>query len=109
REDASENDATRISWTGDVWRLLPILQKYQPDLRVQQFDCGPTGLIACTRLAPYSRVLLDSFDAIVREFSAVSLSAYGLARLWELFPMFDTRQLAAAPTDIPTLLFGELD
>ena len=53
REDEAEDADTRTAWTGDVWRLLPILQKYRPDLRVQQFDCGPTGLIACTRLAPY--------------------------------------------------------
>ena len=109
REDEAEDADTRTAWTGDVWRLLPILQKYRPDLRVQQFDCGPTGLIACTRLAPYSRVLLDGFDSIVNEFNRLSLSEFGLARLWRLFPTFDTRKLAATPTDVPRLLFGELD
>ena len=44
-------------WTGDVWKFLPILKKYRPDLRVTVFDCPPTGLVACTQLDPYSDLL----------------------------------------------------
>ena len=54
-------------------------------------------------------MLLDGFDSIVNEFNRLSLSEFGLARLWRLFPTFDTRKLAATPTDVPRLLFGELD
>lgn len=54
-------------WTGDVWKLLPILTKYRPDLRVHVFDCPPTGLVAISRVDPTSRVLADSYYDIIDE------------------------------------------
>ena len=53
--DAQEDEETRGWWTGDVWRLLPVLKKYRPDLRVQILDCPPTGLTVCTRVDHTSR------------------------------------------------------
>lgn len=32
------------AWTGDVWKILPILHEYRPDLSVRHVDCRPTGL-----------------------------------------------------------------
>lgn len=100
-----ENPFTRGGWTGDVWRLMPILQKYRPDLRVMLFDCPPTGLIVCTGLNPHSRVLSDNYANIVGEFSDLSLSDYGIERLWNLFPVIDTRALSAQLVDLPAVLF----
>src|SRR6185437_12288974 len=31
---------------GDVWKIIPILQKYRPDLQIQLFDVGHGGLAA---------------------------------------------------------------
>ena len=70
-------------WTGDVWKLVPILRRWRPDLEVIGLDAQPTGLIAVTGLNPESRVLSDHYDAIVAEWTAVSLAAYGLPRLFE--------------------------
>lgn len=58
-------------WTGDVWKLVPILAKYRPDLRLVLVDCPPTGLVCVTGLDPGSRVLLDGSLEIVREFRDV--------------------------------------
>ncbi len=39
----------RIYWTGDVWKLIPILQRYRPDLQLTLFDAPPSGLVAGQR------------------------------------------------------------
>ncbi len=54
-------------WTGDVWKLLPILRQHRPDLRLAVFDCPPSSLVAVTRLDPSSTVLRDRYDDIVAE------------------------------------------
>jgi hypothetical protein len=68
------------AWTGDVWKLIPILRKWRPDLKLTVLDCAPTGLVCLTNLSPGNRVLFDNYDAIRREFDAVDLAGYGLAR-----------------------------
>jgi hypothetical protein len=57
-------------WTGDVWKIIPILQAYRPDLRVVYVDCPPTGLVCVTNLDPSSRVLEDGYFQIVDAFRA---------------------------------------
>lgn len=58
------------AWTGDVWKLVPILQKYRPDLTLRVFDAAPTGLVVVTGLDPSSTVLSDNYDEIIKEFDA---------------------------------------
>ena len=58
-------------WTGDVWKLIPILQKYRPDLKLVCLDCPPTGLVCVTRLDSTSTILSENYMKIVGEFSAV--------------------------------------
>lgn len=96
RNDPAEAMATRDYWTGDVWRLLPILARYRPDLRILALDCPPTGLVACTRLDPGSTALDDAYQAIVDEFGALELSSFGLERLWRLYPVRSSRALLSA-------------
>jgi hypothetical protein len=66
------------SWTGDVWRVLPILRKYRPDLTLHVLDAPPTGLVLATGLDPSSSLLRDGLDAIVAEMLALDLVAIGL-------------------------------
>jgi hypothetical protein len=54
-------------WTGDVWRIEPILAEHRPDLRLMLVDTQPTGCLVVTHLDPGSRVLRDRYDAIVAE------------------------------------------
>lgn len=56
-------------WSGDVWRLIPVLKKYRPDLALATIAAQPTGLGVVTNLDPDSTVLADNYDAIVQEFS----------------------------------------
>lgn len=68
---AVRTDPMKAMWTGDVWKLVPILRKYRPDLEVVLVDCPPTGLVCITGLDPGSRVLSQRYREIVREFRAV--------------------------------------
>ncbi len=105
RLDENEDAETRHAWTGDVWKILPILRKYRPDLRIVQFDCGPTGLIGCSGLDPQSQVLSENYDKILREFDDVTLSQFGLSELWTQYPTIDTNKLAAKLEDFCSVVF----
>jgi hypothetical protein len=107
RLDENEHGSTRLNWTGDVWKLLPIFRRLRPDLRIVVFDSGPTGLVACTGMDPYSSVLTNGYQKIVDEYSPLTLSDFGLSRLWMQYPLIDTRKLSAKVTDLPDLLFGD--
>jgi hypothetical protein len=93
--DEAEDESTRWWWTGDVWRLLPILKKYRSDLRVLFVDCPPTGLVAVTNLAPQSEVLRHEYYTILDEFRCLELSSYGLDQLWALFPTLSSQDILA--------------
>ena len=60
--------AIKRGWTGDVWKVVPILQKYRPELKIHALDCPPTGLIMITGLDPASTVLESKFFDIIAEF-----------------------------------------
>ena len=71
-------------WTGDVWKLLPILREHRPDLTVTCLDAISTGLVAVTGLDPSSKVLPERHDAIVEQWMPVGLEGWGVPRLYEL-------------------------
>ncbi len=64
--------ATRLpytgSWTGDVWKLLPILRRWRPDLRWMTLDARGTGLLLVTGLNPDSNVLWQEYAGILSEY-----------------------------------------
>ncbi len=53
----SSRERSTAFWTGDVWKLLPILLEHRPDLDVFVIPAYPTGLGVVTRLDPSSKVL----------------------------------------------------
>lgn len=62
------SQVTGREWTGDVWKLLPILQQYRPDLKIQVFDAARTGLVVVSDLNPKSTMLLDNYDEIIKTY-----------------------------------------
>jgi hypothetical protein len=89
------------AWTGDVWKVLAILKKYRPDLKVIFFDCPPTGLAAVTNFDPKSTVLKDAYDEIVAEYMDVTELPSDLRTM---YPYVDTRALFADPADLGKIL-----
>ena len=56
------------AWTGDVWKVVLILEEYRPDLSVVLTDCAPTGLVCVSGLDPNSTVLKDRYLDIVAKY-----------------------------------------
>lgn len=77
-------------WTGDVWRLLPTLKKYRPDLRIHCLDAAPTGLVLVTGLDPRSTVLADRYGEIVAEGLALNLTEIGIQAFLDSLPVRST-------------------
>lgn len=57
-------------WCGDVWRLLPLLRRRRPDLRLTLLDTAPSGLLIVTGLKPDNRVLWDNYNPDLRALRA---------------------------------------
>lgn len=93
----SESAATRSFWTGDVWRVLPILREFRPDLEILLLDCPPTGMVVCAGLDNRSNVLPFAYERIVQRFSSLSLDELGIEALWQSFPMLDSRKIVDDP------------
>lgn len=84
------------AWTGDVWKLIPILQKYRPDLTLTILDAAPTGLALVSGLDRKSKVLEKNYDAILAEFMELSIVDYGIARFYDSFEYTGTEAMMAA-------------
>jgi hypothetical protein len=59
---------TTVFYTGDVWKIVPCLKRYRPDLRLVTIAAASTGLTAITGLDPGSRELMDRYDEAVAHF-----------------------------------------
>jgi len=77
-------------WTGDVWKIIPILKKYRPDLQVTVIDANPTGLVLATNLDPASTILKDKYSYIVAEFAELSLSNFGVGNVRDHYGLTST-------------------
>jgi len=66
------------AWTGDVWKMLPILQEFRPDLKITILDVAPTGIVKIEKLEPRSKVLEKNYQQIIKKFVFLSLDDYGL-------------------------------
>lgn len=64
-----EKSAFGSWWTGDVFKLIPVLKRYRPDLKITILDCVPTGIVMITGLNPMNDVLRRAYDDIMRETS----------------------------------------
>jgi len=76
------------AWCGDVYKIVPILLKYRPDLRVNTFSAfaGPyrKGFTVVTQLDPTSRVLQQNYEKILKDILG---ETYGLSTISDLEKM----------------------
>ena len=92
------------AWTGDVWKIVPLLKKHRQDLKIFILDCAPTGLVAVTNLDPASTILADSYSSLVDELRDLNLETYSIRRLWDNLPMISSRSLVEHPEDLTMFL-----
>jgi hypothetical protein len=68
----SVDEAARVrhsmTWTGDVYPILGVFEKYRPDLSVITLGTQPTGMLLITGLDPKNTVLADHYADIMLEF-----------------------------------------
>lgn len=53
-------------WTGDVWRIIPCLKTFRPDLKIITIPTKPSGLGVVTNLNATSTILSDNYDEILK-------------------------------------------
>lgn len=82
-----------VWWTGDVWKILPTLRKYRPDLKLLALDCPPTGLLAVTNFDPMSTALEDNYFDILDEFMECDLTDNNIAEFWQSTNTQDSSEL----------------
>jgi hypothetical protein len=61
-------------WCGDVWKIVPCLLKYRPDLNVRVVAARPSGLAIVTHLDPNSTLLQERFEEIAAMYRDQDLS-----------------------------------
>jgi predicted O-methyltransferase YrrM len=72
---ASREQETTV-WIGDTWKVLLLLKKYRPDLKIFTIPTQPSGLAVVVNLAPENRVLTTQLDEIVRDGFSMKLEDY---------------------------------
>ena len=65
--DEAARDRHTKFWAGDVYKLIPVLARYRPDLLVLPVDTEPTGVLLVLGADPDSSVLKDHYDEIHEE------------------------------------------
>jgi len=95
-DPAREKSSRPGYWTGDVWKMIPTLQQWRPDLRISVVDAPPTGLVLVTNLDPGNRVLQDNYQAIMDKYLTLDLGAYGVERLHREANLVSTEKFASA-------------
>jgi hypothetical protein len=65
--DEAARDRHTKFWAGDVYKLIPVLAKYRPDLTVLPVDTEPTGVLFILGADPDNTVLKDHYEEICEE------------------------------------------
>lgn len=65
-DEAARERHTR-DWTGDVFKLAPVLRRYRPDLTVLSIDTSPTGMLVVIGADPTNAALRDRYGTLVAE------------------------------------------
>lgn len=64
----SERERVTSFWSGDIWKVVPCLKKYRPDLTIFTIPSPPTGLCVVTNLDSNSTLLSENYDEILEEY-----------------------------------------
>lgn len=76
------NDPHPNWWTGDVWKIIPILKEYRPDLKIVCVNSQPTGLVFVTNLNPASSTLRERYVEIIDKYRVIPNDEHSLNCLY---------------------------
>jgi hypothetical protein len=83
REEARADVEVAKWWTGDVWKVVSILRRFRPELRITPVDVQPTGSIVVSNLNPESTLLYERYFEIVDEYADLELTQAVFDAYWE--------------------------
>lgn len=63
--DEAARDRHTGEWAGDVYKVIPVLRSYRPDLVAIPVDTTPTGVLVVLGADPTNTVLREHYDEIV--------------------------------------------
>ncbi len=63
--DEAARDRHTSAWTGDVYKVIPVLRQYRPDLTIIPVDTEPTGVLVVLGADPTSGSLKAHYDEII--------------------------------------------
>lgn len=92
----AEGGRPKGAWTGDVWRVLPVLARLRPDLRITVLDCPPTGLVVVTGLDPKNGKLRKRLPQILEKLDKAPAPPDRLLAWLEEQAVTDSRAVAEA-------------
>jgi len=67
--DEAARDRHTVEWAGDVYKMIPILQRHRPDLTVIPVNTAPTGVMVVLGSDRANDALRHHYDQIVAEWS----------------------------------------
>jgi hypothetical protein len=77
-EATSTRERKTTFWTGDVWRIFPVLAHFRPDLSLTVVGCAPSGLGIVRGLDPASDVLAKRQKDVLAFKVTHDLAAHGI-------------------------------
>ena len=100
-----DRDRRFNAWTGDVYKIVPVLRRYRPDLQVTVFETfiGPyrKGLAVVSGADPENRVLEDRADEIAAAMARGDFDVADIAGLDAMMRPAPIGQLVAAAEGRP--------
>lgn len=74
-KSARRERATKF-WVGDTWKVMWILHKYRPDLKIVTIPTGPSGLGVVTNLNSKNSILQNNLSQIIEEAMELDFSTF---------------------------------
>ena len=98
--DEAARDRHTKAWTGDIYPIIPVLEKYRPEVLTVAVGTQPTGLLMVFGMDPTNTVLSDNYDAIMAEFRSPDPQPVPQVILDRTFVQSPERVLATPLLDI---------
>jgi len=76
----AERERRTRAWTGDIWKLIEIFEKYRPDLSIAKINIYPTGLLVISNLDSSNKELEYNYTELVKLWSRKELDAKWVMR-----------------------------
>ena len=76
-EETSTREMKTFLWSGDIWKVIICLRRERPDLQIDVFDTGPTGLAVIQNLDPSNDYLLEHFHSVEASYKNMPYSVLG--------------------------------